>query len=69
MLLMSKIYNLQINNIVNYYLEKYPLFKEADNINGEILCNNIFIRKKKIIYSKVNRIGGKNKQRITKIIL
>ena len=47
MLLIWKIYNLQINNIVNYYLEKYPLFREADNVNEEILCNNIFVRKKR----------------------
>lgn len=46
-LLIWKIYNLQINNIVNYYLEKFPLFREADNIDDDILSDNIFVRKKR----------------------
>lgn len=47
MLLIWKIYNLQINNMVNYYLEKFPLFREADNIDDDILSDNIFVRKKR----------------------
>ena len=47
MFLIWKIYCLQINNIVNYYLEKFPLFREADNVDDDILNNNIFVRKKR----------------------
>lgn len=34
-------------NILNYYLEKFPIFREADNVDDEILSNNIFVRKKR----------------------
>jgi hypothetical protein len=47
MFLIWKIYYLQINNIVNYYLEKFPLFREADNVDDDILSDNIFVRKKR----------------------